>query len=341
MEKSKSKRQSQHSGGVQAHGLMNVKSRSSERNAQQLPLPVSLSTISTDGTGSAEEQAKAMLKRATLGSSPPNTYFDPRRPAPSYTMTRGSDPFLALRGKSTPRATTSAPEQESRPRRGRHGSSLSEKEPMPPSPFQKEEAIASYHATPKADGPRQLYTDSVQFSSDVARDNASNYSRRTNGRDGPTARDFLSASSLGLYGTSVRDPISPNMPIDPQQREHDKHIEILAGKDWARLSSLSEDDRDYVTRLAGQRLRRNFDNMRRTRWQAHQEYVQEIPMFSLYHLYNGNPPMQPEAMGILEDRLARAQNDLQQGWDDDWRECCTEWKEILDVVAAGFETDSD
>lgn len=295
MKTSRSSRRNQYGRAAQAGASTNVRSQSSRPHSQQHPLSAEFSTISIDGTRSAEHQARMLLVRAMAGScqsdTPLQAHADHQLGGPGTSTTQASDPVLALRDQSTRKVETTASNQDSPPRRQNRGPSRLEKDPTGIDP-----------ARPKGGLEQNI-------------------------RHSPTATSTRSSRSR------FHDITAP-CPPDAEREEHDRHIEVLTDKNWARLYGLSEDDREYVAKISGQRLRRNFDDMCSMRWQAHQRYVQEIPMFSLYQRYNGNPPVQPEAVRTLEIRLDQAQSDLQQGWEDDWRECCTEWKNILDAVAA-------
>lgn len=332
---------SQHRRGGQTDGSIARQSQPSERTSQQHLLPARFSTISADGTGSAEEQAKVMLRRAMAGSTlrttQPQTHSNTHRPAGESTRTRDTDPFLALRARPTTQMAAPVREREapSRRRTGRPILQESSAGPMayPPSLEALEDPMPIHPRAPKAKTPRGLHTDGMEFASGSPLNDATGYPRRNGRRERDEPRNSFPAPSKIYYG------INSSLAPDPQHWEHEKHLEILAGKRWDRLSNFSEADRDYVTTRTMERVRRIFERDRQTRWQSHKSRLQDIPMFTLYQRYNGNPPVQPEAVRLLEARLAQAQNDLLQGWEDDWQECCTQWYDILDLVAAKLEAE--
>lgn len=66
------------------------------------------------------------------------------------------------------------------------------------------------------------------------------------------------------------------------------------------------------------------------RMEAHRNYLQSLPYYTLYHQYNGRPPLNPQQLANIHSQIARANVILQQGVDQDWRTSCLRYPEILD-----------
>lgn len=66
------------------------------------------------------------------------------------------------------------------------------------------------------------------------------------------------------------------------------------------------------------------------RVQAHNNYLQTLPYYTLYHRYNGHPPLQPAQLQLVHSQIQQANQILQQGVDQDWRTSCLQYPTVLD-----------
>lgn len=77
-----------------------------------------------------------------------------------------------------------------------------------------------------------------------------------------------------------------------------------------------------------------FHQLRSMRVQAHHDYLQTLPYYTLYHRYNGHPPLQPAQLQLVHSQIQRANQMLQQGVDQDWRTSCLQYPTVLDYYIA-------
>ena len=49
-----------------------------------------------------------------------------------------------------------------------------------------------------------------------------------------------------------------------------------------------------------------FHELKTVRYQRHVEYVQSIPCYTLYHRYQGHPPLPPDQLHVLHSRIQQA-----------------------------------
>lgn len=79
------------------------------------------------------------------------------------------------------------------------------------------------------------------------------------------------------------------------------------------------------------------------RLEAHRNYLQTLPYYTLYHRYNGQPPLQPAQLQLIHSQIQQANTILQQGVDQDWRTSCLRYPEVLDyyfnLVEVTFPSD--
>lgn len=81
------------------------------------------------------------------------------------------------------------------------------------------------------------------------------------------------------------------------------------------------------------------------RIEAHQNYLQTLPYWTLYHRYNGAPPLLPAQLQLFHSQVNQANVTLQQGVDQDWRTSCMRYPEVLDyyfsLVEVSLPSDRD
>lgn len=77
-----------------------------------------------------------------------------------------------------------------------------------------------------------------------------------------------------------------------------------------------------------------FHQLRSMRLQAHHNYLQTLPYYTLYHRYNGHPPLQPAQLQLVHSQIQQANQILQQGVDQDWRTSCLQYPTVLDYYFA-------
>lgn len=63
---------------------------------------------------------------------------------------------------------------------------------------------------------------------------------------------------------------------------------------------------------------------------AHTQYLNSLPFYHLYQQYNGNPPLHPRQLHVLQNQLRDAQHHYKRGIDNDWRDSVQKYPEVLD-----------
>lgn len=126
-----------------------------------------------------------------------------------------------------------------------------------------------------------------------------------------------------------------------------------SAKDQVRLTILtlpvllliSSHFRDWVLDNSRNHILRMFGHLKTVRYNAHLAYLQSLPYYSLYHSYNGRPPLAPRELKYLRHQLDNADANLKLGVDQDWRSCCLLYPETLDyyfgLVSISLPKDQD
>lgn len=96
------------------------------------------------------------------------------------------------------------------------------------------------------------------------------------------------------------------------------------------LLLISSHLRDWVLDNSRNHIIRRFEHLKTVRYNAHLAYLQSLPYYSLYHSYNGQPPLAPRELQYLRGQLDNADVNLKLGVDQDWRSCCLLYPETLD-----------
>jgi hypothetical protein len=81
------------------------------------------------------------------------------------------------------------------------------------------------------------------------------------------------------------------------------------------------------------------------RIEAHRNYLQTLPFYTLYHRYNGAPPLGAAQLQLIHSQISSANHTLQQGVDQDWRTSCMQYPQVLDyyfnLVSVRLPRDDD
>ncbi|EME46226.1 hypothetical protein DOTSEDRAFT_127181 [Dothistroma septosporum NZE10] len=88
--------------------------------------------------------------------------------------------------------------------------------------------------------------------------------------------------------------------------------------------------RDWVLNHARNQIISTFHALRAMRLEAHHNYLQTLPYYTLFHKYSGRPPLQPAQLQLIHSQIQQANTILQQGIDQDWRTSCLRYPEVLD-----------
>lgn len=86
----------------------------------------------------------------------------------------------------------------------------------------------------------------------------------------------------------------------------------------------------WVLDHARNQIINTFNALRTMRMEAHDNYLRSLPYYTLYHRYNGQPPLQPAQLQLIHSQIQHANIILQQGVDQDWRTSCLRYPEVLD-----------
>lgn len=104
-------------------------------------------------------------------------------------------------------------------------------------------------------------------------------------------------------------------------------------------------NREWVLDHARNQIMATFHQLRAIRVEAHHNYLRTLPYYTLYHKYNGSPPLQPAQLQLIHSQIQYANQSLQQGVDQDWRTSCLRYPEVLDyyfrLVDVRFPSDRD
>ena len=112
----------------------------------------------------------------------------------------------------------------------------------------------------------------------------------------------------------------------------------IHGNDSVRTSLLQDTpdlyvlirDRKWVLDHARNQVITTFHEMRAMRIEAHRNYLQTLPFYTLYHRYNGAPPLGAAQLQLIHSQISSANHTLQQGVDQDWRTACMQYPQVLD-----------
>lgn len=88
--------------------------------------------------------------------------------------------------------------------------------------------------------------------------------------------------------------------------------------------------RKWVLDHARNQVITTFHEMRAMRIEAHRNYLQTLPFYTLYHRYNGAPPLGAAQLQLIHSQISSANHTLQQGVDQDWRTACMQYPQVLD-----------
>lgn len=88
--------------------------------------------------------------------------------------------------------------------------------------------------------------------------------------------------------------------------------------------------RKWVLDHARNQIITTFNEMRAMRIEAHRNYLQTLPFYTLYHRYNGAPPLGAAQLQLIHSQISSANHTLQQGVDQDWRTSCMQYPQVLD-----------
>ncbi|KAF2725930.1 hypothetical protein K431DRAFT_280663 [Polychaeton citri CBS 116435] len=130
----------------------------------------------------------------------------------------------------------------------------------------------------------------------------------------------------------------PECPHEGQRLElaMDQALERWAGV---------QDIRDWVLNHARNQVIQTFQRLKAQRVEQHNAYLQTLPCYSLYHQYNGHPPMHPFQLQALHNQISQANAIFKQGVDEDWRRSCMRYPDVLDyyfsMVTVNFPEDKD
>ncbi|KAF7189374.1 hypothetical protein HII31_09352 [Pseudocercospora fuligena] len=119
---------------------------------------------------------------------------------------------------------------------------------------------------------------------------------------------------------------APPIPECPHEGER---LELALGQAierWAGFQAI----RDWALNHARNQVISTFKQLRTMRMEAHRDYLESLPYYTLYRRYNGHPPLQPAQIQLMNAQLNQANTVLQQGVDQDWRTSCLRYPEMLD-----------
>jgi len=73
-----------------------------------------------------------------------------------------------------------------------------------------------------------------------------------------------------------------------------------------------------------------FNALKSARHQRLLQDLQTIPCYTLYMRWRGNPPLPADQLHILHSRIQQANAYYKAGIDEDWRQSCLRYPEVLD-----------
>lgn len=134
---------------------------------------------------------------------------------------------------------------------------------------------------------------------------------------------------------------APPFPECPHEGER---LQLALGQAMERWAGV-ERIREWVLNHARNQIITTFQQLRAMRVEAHRNYIQTLPYYTLYQRYNGHPPMERAQLQIMHNQIHQANSTLRQGIDQDWRTSCLRYPEVLDyyfsLVDVDFPRDSD
>lgn len=119
---------------------------------------------------------------------------------------------------------------------------------------------------------------------------------------------------------------APPFPECPHEGER---LELALNQAWDRWI-WTETIRKWVLDHARNQIITTFNEMRAMRIEAHRNYLQTLPFYTLYHRYNGAPPLGAPQLQLIHSQISSANHTLQQGVDQDWRTSCMQYPQVLD-----------
>ncbi|CAK1357495.1 hypothetical protein CB0940_07775 [Cercospora beticola] len=119
---------------------------------------------------------------------------------------------------------------------------------------------------------------------------------------------------------------APPFPECPHEGER---LELALNQAWERWA-WTEQIKKWVLDHARNQIITTFNEMRAMRVEAHRNYLQTLPFYTLYHRYNGAPPLAPAQLQLIHSQINAAHHTLQQGVDQDWRTSCMQYPQVLD-----------
>lgn len=87
---------------------------------------------------------------------------------------------------------------------------------------------------------------------------------------------------------------------------------------------------DWVTNQARNQVVKTFHEMRALQIERYHAHLQSQPYYTLYHRYNGAPPLAPSQLQQVRADMLRAEQMLKAGVDEAWRASCLKYPEIMD-----------
>lgn len=88
--------------------------------------------------------------------------------------------------------------------------------------------------------------------------------------------------------------------------------------------------REWVLNHARVKIINTFQELKRSRIEAHFAYLECLPCYTVYKHWNGNPPIDHTQLMILKNEISRANDIFKRGLDEDWRRSCMRYPEVLD-----------
>ncbi|TKA34214.1 hypothetical protein B0A50_00194 [Salinomyces thailandicus] len=119
---------------------------------------------------------------------------------------------------------------------------------------------------------------------------------------------------------------APPFPECPHESQRLELALDQAQQRWEKMRSI----RSWVLNHARDQIITTFHHLRTTRYHAHLAYLQTLPCFTLYHRFNGAPPIHPTQLQVLHAQIQQANGVFRQGVDEDWRRSCLRYPEVLD-----------
>ncbi|KAH9825934.1 hypothetical protein Tdes44962_MAKER03857 [Teratosphaeria destructans] len=118
-------------------------------------------------------------------------------------------------------------------------------------------------------------------------------------------------------------PPFPECPHEGQRLE----VALNQAQDrWNGMQAI----RNWVLEHARNQVISTFHQLRTARYAQHVEQLQTLPCFTLYQRWQGNPPINPSQLHMLQSQIHQANANYKAGVDEDWRRSCLRYPEVLD-----------